>query len=218
MREYLKAKAEKDALAEAVKLAASQPPTVVAEPPPAPTPNPTPVAAPPVQISLPPPVQEVKPQVPAPASARLRPRSAGRVLESAAGGLKLPQMRLSSVRPVLRSEHLTGPDLNDDVPKPTGPLAPVVPKQRARIPVAIEVADVATFSKAATRQEVAEIRLVTSEYSTELEEFYGNGKGIPFVPAVIPTQTRAKPMSHPLQSRKAQPHPHVKRLGVPETW
>jgi hypothetical protein len=125
-------------------------------------------------------------------------------------------MRLGSVRPVLRSEQLKGPDLDEAIPKATGPLAPVVPKQRTRKPVAIEVADVGTFSKAASRQEVAEIRVITSDYASDLDAFYAGG--IPFVSAVIPGPTRGKPMTHPLQSRQRQLHPQVKRLGVPDSW
>jgi hypothetical protein len=125
-------------------------------------------------------------------------------------------VRPSSSKVAVSSEKVKVPEVVLEVPRPTPPVRVIGAANRSPIAIAVSVDDVSSFSKNVAAREVVQLQVIASVYAEEVDAFYAGA--IPFVPPVVQQPGRIGVMAHPLMSRRPNPHPKVKTLGVPDSW
>jgi hypothetical protein len=138
------------------------------------------------------------------------------VLPSAAGAISWKPLRFSS-RTLTKSK----PELRLDEPfviPDATPLNGRLNRQpRERRPIGVEMADVESFSKVATVQDIAQVVLAVDEDWAGIDAFYGAGLPVKrYTP--VPVKLGNLRMPHPLTNRRPVAPAKIQRLGVPLDW
>lgn len=137
-------------------------------------------------------------------------------LQSRAGALKLPTMGAGGSAPTAAAPSVVlANNETVDIPQPTK-LDTVAPmKKSTAVVVDLEIRNVATFAKGATRTEVPETQVVKSEVAEQTDAFYA---ALPFTMAAVARMDIALRFQGAAQAHGRTPIPSLSILGLPEEW